>query len=47
MTKVPKNEDEPIMNEIVKLACCLKRAVIFQEPLPFKKINGNKKINAE
>lgn len=37
MTIVPKYEDEPIMNELAKLACCLKRAVIFQELLPLKK----------
>lgn len=37
MTTVSKYEDEQIMNELAKLACCLKRAVIFQESLPLKK----------
>ena len=47
MTTVSKYEDEPIMNELAKLACCLKRAVIFQESLPLKKNQGRKKISAE
>lgn len=44
MTIVSKYEDEPIMNELAKLTCCLKRAVIFQESLPLKKINGEKRL---
>jgi hypothetical protein len=43
MTTVPKYKDELIMNELAKQSCCLKRAVIFQEPLPLKKINAAKR----
>lgn len=33
MTTGPKYKEKPIMNELAKQACCLKKAVIFQEPL--------------
>lgn len=47
MTKVPKNEGEPIMNELAKLACWLKGTVIFQEPLPFLKNQWQPKDKCE
>lgn len=44
MTTVSKYEDESIMNEFAELACCLKRAVIFQESLSLRKSMEKKRL---